>query len=381
MNKQGSCLVIKNDGIGDLILTSGIVSEISKIFNGQLDLVTCEQNREIVEMIDGIRKPFYISRDKLRFWPYLSRLGLYIPKIKGNDLKVLKQLKKRSYHTAIVLRRYIRQNTLIVMSFVKARNKYCTWQFPTNTTHKVAWKFSKSYLHQDGEMAVISEIHYFRQFIDKILNTKINPEPKLMLPSFIQKKGEEKNVALAISGQSKGWPIGNWIDFIKGIQSKGYKAFLFGGEEDKKIGKIIKSFLPDCEDFTGKLSFKESIIHLQKMSIMIGNDTGFTHFASLVLAKVIVILGGGSFKRFFPWPGNKNQYIIYYGMPCFDCDFECKYPQKLCINMIRVEDLMEYFDEIMTRTQTQKEKNLNTNSCEYKVAWRRRPWEKIYADC
>jgi ADP-heptose:LPS heptosyltransferase len=114
---------------------------------------------------------------------------------------------------------------------------------------------------------------------------------------------------------------------------------------------------------------------------MIGNDTGFTHFASLVLPKVIIISGGGSFKRFFPWPGDNQQYIIYYGLPCFDCDFECLYPQKLCINLIKPRDLLEYFVEVMGKKQAQKEKRLNTDDCQYKLGWRRRPGEEFYADC
>ena len=191
MSNSSSCLIIKNDGIGDLILSSGLIAEISKIFNGQLDLVTCEQNREIVEMMEGIREPLYISRDKLNFWPHVGRLGLYIPRIEKNDKIILRKLKKRKYHTAIVLRRYIRQNTLIVMSYVKAKNKYCTWQFPTNTTHKVARKFSKGYSFEEGMINTLPENRYFQQFIEKILKTKINPEPRLLLPPFTQKKVEK----------------------------------------------------------------------------------------------------------------------------------------------------------------------------------------------
>ena len=47
-----SCLVIKNDGIGDLILASGLVSALGEHFGGDIDLVTCSANREVAEGIE-----------------------------------------------------------------------------------------------------------------------------------------------------------------------------------------------------------------------------------------------------------------------------------------------------------------------------------------
>jgi ADP-heptose:LPS heptosyltransferase len=380
-NIDRSCLVIKNDGIGDLILTSGIISEISKICNGQLDLVTCEQHRDIVELMDGIRKPYYVSRDGLQFQPYISRMGLYIPRVRDSDRDVIESIRKKKYTHAIVLRRFIRQNTLIIMSYVKAEQKYCTWQFPTNTTHEVARKFSKSYKHIQGDLKILSELDYYQKFIESIFGRDINPEPRLNISLPGQKSSRQKNVGLCIGGHSVTWPVGYWIDFIKGIQSRGYLVFLFGGDEDKKTGEILESALSGIKNRAGKLSLKESIEILQKMTVVIGNDTGLSHLASLIADPVIVILGGGTFRRYFPWNKNANHYTIYHGLDCFDCDWECRYSQRLCMNMVRSSDLLDYFDEVISGKTVKKQKNLNKTACQYKIAWRRRSWENVYASC
>ena len=62
-----SCLIIKNDGIGDLILASGLIRSVGKLFNGNVDLVTCGNNREIAEGILPLRHRFYCSRDGMHF--------------------------------------------------------------------------------------------------------------------------------------------------------------------------------------------------------------------------------------------------------------------------------------------------------------------------
>ena len=58
-------LVIKNDGVGDLVLASGLISDLSALFSDGLDLVTCEQNREVATAIPNVNKVFYVSRDEL----------------------------------------------------------------------------------------------------------------------------------------------------------------------------------------------------------------------------------------------------------------------------------------------------------------------------
>ncbi|MEO0337418.1 MAG: hypothetical protein AAF202_13565, partial [Pseudomonadota bacterium] len=61
-----SCLVIKNDGIGDLILCSGVLKSLAENYGGQIDLVTCEENRPIVELMSFVGRAYYLSRDSLK---------------------------------------------------------------------------------------------------------------------------------------------------------------------------------------------------------------------------------------------------------------------------------------------------------------------------
>ena len=97
MNK--SCLIIKNDGIGDLVMVSGIISNIASFFPDGVDLVTCIQNKFIAEHIEGVRKIYFVSRDDLTYQSFrgANKLGIFLPKISTTDKAVLKSLKRKEY--------------------------------------------------------------------------------------------------------------------------------------------------------------------------------------------------------------------------------------------------------------------------------------------
>ena len=59
-------LVVKNDGIGDLILVSNIISQLTKKFD-QLDMLICEESRGLENMMPEVSNWFYVSRHSATF--------------------------------------------------------------------------------------------------------------------------------------------------------------------------------------------------------------------------------------------------------------------------------------------------------------------------
>ena len=174
-----SCLLIKNDGIGDLILSSGLISVLAKHY-GTLDLVTCETNREIAELIPGVRRCFYMSRDSLAFrkWPLRFGIRMMGP-VKSIDSHLLKLISSQRYNVAITLRRYIRLSTLLVMNKTVAKKKYCCWLFPTNCKISLAEEFTRGWDHYRGPLEVLSELEYFKLFIESKLGIVSSCFPRL----------------------------------------------------------------------------------------------------------------------------------------------------------------------------------------------------------
>ena len=275
MNK--SCLLIKNDGIGDLVLTSGIINSISNIFNGELDLLTCSSNHDIANEISGLRNRIYVSRNGLRFNRYLRRFHIYAPDILPQDKKILQELSSINYDYAICLRRFIRGNSLLLMQATNASYKYCAWQFPTESNWANAEKYSHGWRHFCGDLSIASEISYFKSFTEHIFGVPIDARPRLRCMDEFASEPEHGSVGLCLGGTVGNWPVENWSELVGLLQKQGCRVRLFGGEDIQPEATEIANKHPGCVNFAGKNSFVDLLPELKKLSALIGNETGFTH--------------------------------------------------------------------------------------------------------
>jgi ADP-heptose:LPS heptosyltransferase len=363
-----NCLVIKNDGIGDLILASGVIAEISRLIQGNVDLVTCEANTEVAKNIPGVRNCFFLSRDKLKFYPLLERFGLELPKIEPNDAQVLSSIQDSSYDISICLRRFIRQSTLIIMRRVQAQKKYCAWQFPTNASLEGAKRFSRGWEMYLGDSRTLSELEYNQKFIEEIFKTSINPHPRLKCTDGVQMASESKTIGIGLGGSSTTWPQAYWKEVINALKASGWKVLLFGGSDVEKTGKLVGD---GCENYVGRLSLTQSVEHLKRVTVYLGNDTGLSHFASLFIPKCVIVLGGGTFRRFFPWPNTTNQHIIYHGLDCFDCDWQCKFPKRYCLEKITPRDVLSWTMQVVEGKNHTRHYPLHSHVENYPLGWAR----------
>lgn len=367
-----NCLIIKNDGIGDLILASGIIASISEHFNGNVDLVTCKDNEEIAYMLYGIKNYYFVSRDNITIQHFDKSIEESKYTMSELDKNTLNILRNNKYDYAICLRRYIRQSTLVIMAQLNSFNKFCAWQFPTNATLLMAETFSKDWIRYQGDIRTIPEQEYYKEFVESILNVAIDVTPRLNLPILSSGERQSKSIGVVLGGKSSRWPNSYWEKLVLLLIEDEWEIYLFGGNDSVDIANMLFKKMERIHNYVNRIDFKESIQVLNGLTALIGNDTGFTHFASLIVPRCIIILGGGTFKRFFPWINTKSQYVIYYGLSCFDCDWQCKYEQKKCIDLIQPELVFQYFCKIIEEKNVSlKEKNLSNKKEVYTVAWRR----------
>jgi ADP-heptose:LPS heptosyltransferase len=361
-------LVIKNDGIGDLVLASGLITDIAEQA-GPVELVTCRQNREIAERIPGVARCHYVSRDSIRLGRWASRIGWDRVHGDAEDHEVLAALAATEFETAIALRRFVRMSSLILMSKVRARTRLCAWEFATNADLGTAQRLSAGWNRWEGGRDTQHELDYFRQFLEATLGLKSARPPGLAgLP--IQEATDATAVGLIISGASTNWPSAHWQELAVELRSRGHRLFLFGGTDSEGLARDISSRVPDVVSHVGVLSLEESVPHLARMSFIVGNDTGLTHYASLVARRVFVVMGGGTFGRFFPWPGATHQTVVFCAMECFDCDWVCKYATRECLSRVEAARVLQTIEATMAG-HAQTTINLNADRVRFQVGWRR----------
>ncbi len=339
-------LIIKNDGIGDLILSSGLISYIAANIATSLDLITCNENKAIATHIEGVNEIFYVSRDSIKQYTLLNKNRIQVPLRRANDhckiirfteyeQEVITKTNQKNYDLIIVLRRYIRQSSLNLLHMIRAKEKLCMWERPMNISYESAKKLSTGALHITTfhlGTYIRPELEYYEAVLSKYFQHKIIANPFLNCVSY-QKTDETQKIGLILSGSSIKISTKQWLHICRHIVALGYRITLFGAKEQHVCASRIEAEFPCIENRVGSLSLEQYPEAFSSVSCIIGNDTGLTHYASLYHSKVLVFLGGGTFRSFFPWREEGPQEIAYHEMECYDCAWICD-KQYACISSL-----------------------------------------------
>lgn len=366
-----SVLIIKNDGIGDLVLASGLITRISEYVDGNLDLITCIQNKDIALRIDGVRDIYFISRDDLKIDHLLAKIGLIKTYITRSDKKVLDLISRNEYDICICLRRFIRQSSLIIMNFVNASHKYCFWQIPTNASMGQAVKFSMGWKHITAPWEIQHELEYYWRVCSGIFDNLGKPKPTLQINSSVQTV-HPRTIAVAIGGATVNLDPEKWFELIKKISEYGWKVHFYGGPAQAQLAKDLSAKIDNVLSLVNKYSLSEVLDKLAKYEYFLGVDTGLAHMAAITVPHQMILTGGGTFLRFVPWPDSKKQHVLFYKMDCFDCGWDCKYSVRHCLNNLSVELIFRNLVALLNSETIPQQINLNPMKSKYKLAWRQK---------
>ena len=132
----------------------------------------------------------------------------------------------------------------------------------------------------------------------------------------------------------KTYPPEEMEKVIADLSVKGYKLFLFGGGSETSQLQAWENQFNNMVNIAGKLSFKEELILISNLDLMISMDSANMHLASLYGVPVVSIWGAthpfAGFYGFAQNPLNAVQENIYcrpcsvFGnKPCYRGDLAC----------------------------------------------------------
>jgi ADP-heptose:LPS heptosyltransferase len=165
----------------------------------------------------------------------------------------------------------------------------------------------------------------------------------------------------AASWAGREWPIENFIRIGQRLMVNGLKIVVVGESADReRIGALIDGLSGDAVDLVGGTRLGELAEVLRSASVVLTNETSALHIGAAVGAPVVCILGGGHYGRFAPYELEvtediqKLPIIVAEQMPCYGCDWNCKYPRKdaeavKCIRDISVEKVWGAVEMALTK--------------------------------
>ncbi|MFH1098205.1 MAG: glycosyltransferase family 9 protein [Candidatus Desantisbacteria bacterium] len=339
-------LIIKCWGMGSIALALPMVKMIKEYYpDACLEFLTFSRNKELLEiskLVDSIIE-FQIDK-KRQIIPVLFRLILYLQRQRFDISFNLEFLANFSLLLAYISRIPIR------VGF-----KHFGLNKDRLLTHEVVFR---EYQHIKQNF-----LNLLKPLEIPLTNPcSMNLTPSLMsidnVDNFITDVFESNNSPLICVNVNAGelaverrWPKENFVLLIKELLNKyPFRIVLIGAVQDVNYVNEVLRLLPQTVlNLAGKLNIEELIALLSRCSLLISNDSGPLHLASLVNIPTVSFFGPETPSLYGPI-GNKNK-VFFNEVPCSPCirvrDMKRIRCDKglICLRSISTQEVSEYILE------------------------------------
>ena len=347
--------VVRMDGIGDMVLFRNSLNYYGEIFGvkkSRITIVGCHSWSSIADKIFSGYK--FFGLDEHKYGKNIFYRSLTNFRVRNLAPKV------------VILDSYFRR-ALIADSLV--------WTFAAPTSI-----VSYPYVNERTR----PEFNYYLSFASKVIDTGLYPTHELIrhtkflsvlsakkitisLPtlSWSQKAScEYKSPYIILNPGSnehgRRWPLADYIQLAKELSNQGY-TIIFIGSEKLEAGRSRTMPILDNDrlvDLTGKTTLAEILDLMQGACLVVTNDTGPAHLSIGLGRPTVVIIGGGHFGSFGPYPHEvmtRKIRFLYKRMECYHCFWRCDKRRSVlesfpCISGVSVSDVKNACSEILSES-------------------------------
>lgn len=146
---------------------------------------------------------------------------------------------------------------------------------------------------------------------------------------------------------NRDWNIENFKYIASKLSSK-YKIIILGSNSQKNILEKSFSNSKNILVYAGKFHLYHLPQIIKYAQLFIGLDSGLTHIAIKVRTKLIAIIGGGEFGRFFPYKESNKTFFLYNKLDCFNCQWKCHLEKQFCISEVKPETVLNFANYLLT---------------------------------
>lgn len=292
-------LVIQTAFIGDAILSSTIFKGIKAILpNTEVDVLAIPQTSNLFQNNPNISNVYEFDKRKIN-----NRIF--------SVFSVLKTIRNNKYDLGISIQSSITSTFLMILGGIKLRIGYPRQKL---LTHSI---ITLKGLHLRKRVLRLLE-----PLSDKVLDDQTElfwtEKEENKIYSIIKNDSNKKIVVSPGSAQyTKQWPKEYFGKLLSMIEQSGISVYLVGGKEEKDLcKKIISEYKLRSINLTGDLTLLESAALINKVDLVVSNDSAPLHIANAVKTDVFTIFGP-TVKEFGFYPYRENDKI-------FEVDLECR---------------------------------------------------------
>ena len=325
LKKNKGLLVVRMDGIGDMVLFRRTLEDYERVFNVKKTDITvlgCKSWGAIGSIIFegyGLRiidEHAFARRVFYRFW-----VGL-----------IARQIAPEITICDSYLRRAMMADSLVWM--VNAPRSISSIPFINEST-RAEYTYYLSQVDQlvDTGPYPTHEIIRHYQFLSEILGETIQPKlPKInwrdqpLQTVYDIQKSPYAVLNPGSNEYGRRWPFKNYLKIADYLRNEGLRVVIVGGKNEKVFDSHNDFNKDDIFDLSGKTELSQLLDIIKHATCVISNDTGPAHLSIALGTPTVVVVGGGHFGSFVPYPEEVRPSFVRFAfedMSCYHCFWRC----------------------------------------------------------
>ena len=342
--KRRGVLVVRMDGIGDMVLFRRALDHYADVFGVEkLDITVlgCESWGHLANEVFPDYRVFAIDEHAFARRPfYRFRVSLWVRGL-APEVAVCDSYMRRALMADSLAWVSAAPKTVSSLPYVSERTR-SEFNYYLSQADEII---------DTGPYPTHEVIRHFR-FISALAGREIAPEvPRIPWrdrppPLDGWDDGGTPYAVLNPGSNEPGrrWPLTGYAALARKLLQRGWRVVLVGSPDELGDGRAIADLdrEPGVVNLTGKTSLAQLLDLMAHAALVVSNDTGPAHLAIALGRPTVVIVGGGHFGSFVPYPDEvtpAGARFVYQKMECYHCFWRChkradKYQIFPCIGEI-----------------------------------------------
>ena len=349
-------LVVRMDGIGDMVLfrrTLDTYAEVLNIDRGDITVLGCASWAPIADIVFADYRRLMIDEHAFARQPfYRFKVALLVRRLKP-AMTLCDSYFRRALMADSLTWIADAPQTIVSLPYINE---------PTRTEFTY-------YLSQVGPVVDTGpypthEIVRHYKFLSKLAGREIAPvPPHINWRDVVPAVAEGGPYVVLNPGSNefgRRWPLASYLDVAEKLLARGLRVVIIGGL-DENAGDATARFGndPRVVDLMGKTSLPELLDVLKHAAGVISNDTGPAHLSIALGTPTVVVVGGGHFGSFVPYPAEAspaNARFVFEEMPCYHCFWRChlratRFDVFPCVSAVSVDKVWHEIDTLVPQQQ------------------------------
>ena len=345
LGSRTGLLAIRMDGIGDMVLFQQSLEHYPEAFGVNFDEITvlgCDSWQAISKEVFPKVKVVTINehkyaRNAMYRLTVNVRVRLMAPAVTVADAYFRRALMSDSLAWVANTPR-----TVVAMPYINEK---------TRTEYR--WYMSQGWEVIDTGIYPNHETYRHAAFISAVGDKIVAPEtPTITWRDWDLPDGIKPPYAVLNPGSNepgRRWPIQDYASLAKWLRAEGLRVVFVGKPGEKASDDALVPLRADegVLDLTGHSTLPELLDIMKNAALVVSNDTGPAHVSIALGTNTVVIVGGGHFGCFVPYPEGiapGHAQFVYERMECYHCFWRCdkrdnNYQSYPCVSAVRVEQV------------------------------------------